>query len=79
MAELLGLHVRPETPVEPSSLHMPNTLGMQAKLVKADFHGSILSGVLTAYCYEECLNNSPNVQYEAQKIRVLSAAQVSSS
>ncbi|KAF8512247.1 RNase P/MRP p29 subunit [Gautieria morchelliformis] len=44
IAELLGLDVRPNTPVDnTSSLHMPNAQSMQAKLVKADFHGSIIS------------------------------------
>jgi ribonuclease P protein subunit POP4 len=59
MSELLGLDLRPNTPVDnTSSLHMPNSQGMQAKLVKADFHGSIISGVyITHVIYE--VNNSP--------------------
>lgn len=44
MAELLGLDGPPNTPVDSSSINLPNAQGMQAKLVKADFHGSIISG-----------------------------------
>lgn len=44
MAELLGLPPRPQDPIDPSAVRMPNTLNMQTKLVKADFHGSFVSG-----------------------------------
>ncbi|KIJ49435.1 hypothetical protein M422DRAFT_27802 [Sphaerobolus stellatus SS14] len=43
MAESLGLNPRPKGSINPSTLRMPNVQGMQAKLVKADFHGSIIS------------------------------------
>lgn len=44
IAELLGLSSQPQTPISPSSVVMPNVQAMQAKLVKADYHGSIISG-----------------------------------
>ena len=43
MAELLGLNPRPDGTIDPSTLKMPNSQAMQAKLVKADYHGSIIS------------------------------------
>ncbi|KAF8525846.1 RNase P/MRP, p29 subunit [Hysterangium stoloniferum] len=43
MAELLGLGPRPSSPPDQPLLRMPNTQAMQTKLVKADFHGSIIS------------------------------------
>ncbi|KAF8591124.1 RNase P subunit p29-like protein [Ramaria rubella] len=43
VAELLGLNPRLHNSIDPSALRMPNAQGMQAKLVKADFHGSIVS------------------------------------
>jgi hypothetical protein len=42
MSELLGL---PPTPKQPPLIPvMPSAAGMHAKLVKADFHGSIMTG-----------------------------------
>ncbi len=44
MSELLGLAAPPTPlPVDPSAA-MPQAAGMHAKLVKADFHGSIVTG-----------------------------------
>jgi len=43
MAELLGLSARPSSVTDQPLLRMPNKQAMQAKLVKADFHGSIIS------------------------------------
>ncbi|KAG6813422.1 hypothetical protein H0H92_011119 [Tricholoma furcatifolium] len=42
MSELLGLQQRPPASA-PSSTHMPSSAGMHPKLVKADFHGSIVT------------------------------------
>jgi ribonuclease P protein subunit POP4 len=46
IAEVMGLSLRPEvlpTKEQMGSI-MPNTAGLQAKLVKADFHGCIVKG-----------------------------------
>jgi ribonuclease P protein subunit POP4 len=43
MVELLNLSPRPEGQLNYSSLKIPNAQGIQGKLVKADFHGSILT------------------------------------
>ncbi|KAI9436118.1 Rof/RNase P-like protein [Lactarius psammicola] len=42
MSELLGL-VAPPTPLSVDSSAMPQAAGMHAKLVKADFHGSVVT------------------------------------
>lgn len=47
MSELLGLWKAPEHQTTGTTPTMPNSAGMHAKLVKADFHGSIISGL----CY----------------------------
>ena len=46
MSELLALPPRPSQPVSPSvaAKAMPKSSGMHPKLVKADFHGSIMTG-----------------------------------
>jgi hypothetical protein len=44
MSELLGLPTRTEKNKMPSESLMPSAGGMHAKLVKADFHGSIMQG-----------------------------------
>ena len=46
MSELLGLQPRPSQPVPmPAAANaMPKSSGMHPKLVKADFHGSIMTG-----------------------------------
>jgi len=44
MGELLGLSPLPKEYKDLSTLRMPNVQAMQTKLVKADFHGSIMSG-----------------------------------
>lgn len=42
MSELMNLSPRPESiPISPT---MPNALSLQSKLIKADFHGSIVTG-----------------------------------
>ncbi|KAH7910523.1 RNase P subunit p29-like protein [Hygrophoropsis aurantiaca] len=43
MSELLGLAPPPISKTPPTAESMPSTAGMHAKLVKADFHGSIIS------------------------------------
>jgi hypothetical protein len=46
MSELLGLSTSSETSTASNAAQaMPSTAGMHAKLVKADFHGSIMTGV----------------------------------
>jgi hypothetical protein len=59
MSELLALSTAaaPHTPNQ-----IPNTTSMQAKLIKADFHGSILTGI--------CLTEK---DVSAQKLNVDSA------
>ena len=46
MSELLGLQPRPSQPVSTSvaAKDMPKSSGMHPKLIKADFHGSIMTG-----------------------------------
>lgn len=46
MSELLGLSQRSpsSSATQPSSQSMPSASGMHPKLVKADFHGSIMTG-----------------------------------
>jgi hypothetical protein len=45
MSELLGLSQPPSTPgALPTAKDVPAATGMHAKLVKADFHGSIITG-----------------------------------
>lgn len=45
MSELLGLQPRPSQPAPTSvAKDMPKSSGMHPKLVKADFHGSIMTG-----------------------------------
>ena len=44
ISELLGLEPRPAETVTEQNVAMPNVVTMCAKLVKADFHGSILTG-----------------------------------
>lgn len=46
MSELLGLQPRPPQPLpQPIAANaMPNSSGMHPKLLKADFHGSIITG-----------------------------------
>lgn len=45
MSELLSLSPKPATPsADPTSV-MPGTAGMHTKLIKADFHGAIVTGV----------------------------------
>ena len=46
MSELLGLGALPER--LPDSPPLPNSAAMHAKLVKADFHGSVLTGMIKA-------------------------------
>jgi len=43
MAELMDLASPPDPTTAPPILRLPNAASMQAKLVKADFHGSILT------------------------------------
>lgn len=46
MSELLGLDQPPQSiPEDPA---MPSSASMHAKLVKADYHGSILTGKINA-------------------------------
>ncbi len=49
MSELLGLRKASEQQ-STSTPTMPTSAGMHAKLVKADFHGSIISGLRTFRC-----------------------------
>lgn len=52
ISELLGLPPRPLQP-SPDSPRIPKVENMQTKLVKADFHGSIVSGSFSfqsVYC-----------------------------
>lgn len=46
IAELLNLYQKPEPKpgAPPNERKMPNAMAMQAKLVKAEFHGAILEG-----------------------------------
>lgn len=44
MSELLGLGPQPTETVTEQNAVMPNVAAMHAKLVKADFHGSIVTG-----------------------------------
>jgi ribonuclease P protein subunit POP4 len=47
MSELLGLpNVPPSHNAPPTAKSIPNAASMHAKLVKADFHGSIMTGTL---------------------------------
>ena len=47
MSELLGLAPHPSGTAPAATSAMPAAAGMHAKLVKADFHGSFITGVLT--------------------------------
>jgi len=53
MSELLALSTS-SSAVSPSSQILPGTAGMHAKLVKADFHGSIMTGALNRLIYHQC-------------------------
>lgn len=44
ISELLGLGPQPAGTVTEQNAAMPNVATMHAKLVKADFHGSIMTG-----------------------------------
>ena len=45
MSELLALPPMPSTSRQPADAYpMPNASGMHAKLIKADFHGAIITG-----------------------------------
>ena len=44
MSELLGLGPQPTETVTEQNAVIPNVAAMHAKLVKADFHGSIVTG-----------------------------------
>ena len=44
MTELLSLSAAPSTPSADPSSAMPAAAGMHAKLIKADFHGAIVTG-----------------------------------
>lgn len=44
ISELLGLGPQPAGTVAEENVAMPNVAAMHAKLVKADFHGSIMTG-----------------------------------
>jgi len=44
ISELLGLGPQPAGAVTEQGAVMPNVATMHAKLVKADFHGSIMTG-----------------------------------
>ena len=48
MSELLGLPVSSPGNASIGQANMPNSAGMHAKLVKADFHGSIVTGTYTS-------------------------------
>jgi len=47
MSELLGLQQKPSQGVETEVARkaMPNASGMHPKLLKADFHGSLMTGI----------------------------------
>lgn len=47
MSELLSLLPQPATPSADPASAMPGAAGMHAKLIKADFHGSIVTGAYT--------------------------------
>lgn len=49
MSELLALHA----PGSSSAYLMPSTAAMHAKLVKADFHGAIITGVRSCFFFLE--------------------------
>jgi ribonuclease P protein subunit POP4 len=54
MSELLALQKQPSTVLPPSGHTIPNAGVMHAKLVKADFHGSIITGnVVPSPLYQE--------------------------
>ena len=44
ISELLGLGPQPAGTVTEQNAAMPNVATMHAKLIKADFHGSIMTG-----------------------------------
>lgn len=48
MSELLALSVPPPSIVSSGLQALPAVAGMHAKLVKADFHGSIITGLYTS-------------------------------
>lgn len=58
MAEVMGLGSRPES--LPDTASMPNVGAMQAKLLKADFHGCIIKGDLIPF--NNHLSNHPLVK-----------------
>lgn len=45
MSELLGLVAPPKDASEPTDASMPKSAAMHAKLVKADYHGSLMTGM----------------------------------
>lgn len=53
MSELLGL-LSPPTSHATATHTIPNAAGMHTRLVKADFHGSIMTGAhLSTYAHDE--------------------------
>jgi hypothetical protein len=51
MSELLALPVSPAS--ETATPYVPNAASMHAKLVKADYHGSLITGALFRVNHEE--------------------------
>jgi hypothetical protein len=70
MSELLGLSPPPSSPgITPTPKDMPASSGMQAKLVKADFHGAIITGKGDFFC--DFLVNPVSVQ-QSKNLSLLS-------
>jgi ribonuclease P protein subunit POP4 len=74
MSELLGLSPPPSTP---ATELIPNASSMHAKLVKADFHGSILTGMQVLSSCAHILMSFVTQKYVRAKILVWLAFLVS--
>ena len=61
MSELLSLSLQPATPSADPSSTIPATVGMHTKLIKADFHGAIVTGVRALNIYLPHLDTLPPV------------------
>lgn len=79
VSELLGLGPRPAGTVTEQSAAMPNVATMHAKLIKADFHGSIMTGECWSNNWLRFLGLTGNGQSGKAQIRASSDCLASSS
>ena len=67
MSELLGLASPPSTTASTTASAMPPAAAMHAKLVKADFHGCLITGASLEICWNCSLTSSVHFLYSQTK------------